>query len=229
MLVPAINLVRSAARQVTCQSNLRQIGAAIQGYAQDWDGLLVPAWRGSGPKPWATIVGSAWNWRGALELWGGFDTGPLHGAGGNCPHFGCPQQRTLHPPATSAHRQATYGSNIRLSASSSGSSVPSAECPEPGTPLIRIGRNSEVMVVADGWWQALASPALSRYNPGLSPNTAGQTPEGAHRGRAGILYLDGHAGSVDAAWIIAVSPEWTSPVGSPGSPGWVFWKGGMTQ
>ena len=39
MLLPAIGMVRDAARSTACQSNLRQIGMAISGYASDWDGI----------------------------------------------------------------------------------------------------------------------------------------------------------------------------------------------
>lgn len=37
MLMPAVGLVRDAARSARCQSNLRQIAMAFEGYAQDWE------------------------------------------------------------------------------------------------------------------------------------------------------------------------------------------------
>lgn len=42
MLLPALQLVRSAARSAACQSNLRQISLASLAYASDSDGMLVP-------------------------------------------------------------------------------------------------------------------------------------------------------------------------------------------
>lgn len=39
ILFPVFATVRGKARQTTCQSNLRQIGTALQMYAQDYDGL----------------------------------------------------------------------------------------------------------------------------------------------------------------------------------------------
>jgi prepilin-type N-terminal cleavage/methylation domain-containing protein/prepilin-type processing-associated H-X9-DG protein len=41
MLLPAISLVRTQARSMSCSSNLRQIGMAYLGYASDWDGQLA--------------------------------------------------------------------------------------------------------------------------------------------------------------------------------------------
>lgn len=221
LLLPMVTVVRTSARQITCQSNLRQIGVAIHGYAQDWDNVLVPAWRGSSSTPWARINSSGWNWRGALELWGGMSMGRLQGSGGNARFMGCPAQQAAHP--ASLCRYATYGSNTRLSASVSATPTPSPECPDAGTPMQRIGRDSEVMVVADGWWQAVW------YNPGISPDGIGQTPEGVHRNNSSVLYLDGHTGLLNAAWIRSVSPQWQTPTGTPDSPGWILWKGGLQQ
>ena len=44
MLLPAIKMVKSAALSTQCASNLRQIALAAEGYSQDWDGLICPAW-----------------------------------------------------------------------------------------------------------------------------------------------------------------------------------------
>lgn len=42
MLMPALQKAREAGRSASCQSNLKQIGAAIGMYEDDWDGYLVP-------------------------------------------------------------------------------------------------------------------------------------------------------------------------------------------
>ncbi len=42
MLLPAIHVVKEAARSTRCASNLRQISFAVQGYAEDQDGYVVP-------------------------------------------------------------------------------------------------------------------------------------------------------------------------------------------
>ena len=40
LLLPAVSLVMEAARKTKCTSNLRQIGIAISGYVNDFEGLL---------------------------------------------------------------------------------------------------------------------------------------------------------------------------------------------
>jgi len=43
MLFPVFSRAREKARQVTCTSNLRQLGNAIQMYAQDYDERMCPS------------------------------------------------------------------------------------------------------------------------------------------------------------------------------------------
>jgi prepilin-type processing-associated H-X9-DG protein/prepilin-type N-terminal cleavage/methylation domain-containing protein len=47
ILLPALNRAREQASTVKCMSNLRQIGIAIQGYAGNNKGYLVPGWVGN--------------------------------------------------------------------------------------------------------------------------------------------------------------------------------------
>ena len=42
MLLPAISLVKDAAKATYCRNNLRQIGIGVLAYAEDWEGNLVP-------------------------------------------------------------------------------------------------------------------------------------------------------------------------------------------
>jgi prepilin-type N-terminal cleavage/methylation domain-containing protein/prepilin-type processing-associated H-X9-DG protein len=44
MLLPALNKARDAANVVTCASNLRQVGIALNMYANDYKGVLPPQW-----------------------------------------------------------------------------------------------------------------------------------------------------------------------------------------
>jgi prepilin-type processing-associated H-X9-DG protein len=41
--LPALNRARASANTVKCASNLKQIGTALQMYANDWKGYIVPA------------------------------------------------------------------------------------------------------------------------------------------------------------------------------------------
>ena len=220
MLLPAIGMVRDSARTAACQSNLRQVGMAVMAYANDADGILVPYYTGYAAPAWATIgpVGATWNWRGALELWDGIDTGALHGWGGNGKVFSCPAQIAGKSPMSLLSRQATYSANSRLGASTIGSATPSPSCPVGGTPISRIGHSAEVLMISDGLWQ----PSIPHYNVGVAP-LAANLPEAPHRSRTNIAYLDGHTGQQAQAWIAGT----IGSVGTAGSDAWIFWKGNL--
>ncbi len=47
LLLPSLGMARGMARSTVCQSNLRQVGFAYAGYAEDWNGILVPV-KGAG-------------------------------------------------------------------------------------------------------------------------------------------------------------------------------------
>ena len=47
ILFPVFAKAREKARQASCQSNIKQIGIACMQYAQDYDEIMVPNWRGS--------------------------------------------------------------------------------------------------------------------------------------------------------------------------------------
>ena len=47
LLLPAITLVREAARSTRCLAAERQVGLAVEGYAQGWEGMLVPCYSGT--------------------------------------------------------------------------------------------------------------------------------------------------------------------------------------
>ena len=55
MLLPALVKAREMARRIKCVSNLRQIGLAIQMYADDWDGYFPYAQIRSNEAWWYTI------------------------------------------------------------------------------------------------------------------------------------------------------------------------------
>jgi prepilin-type N-terminal cleavage/methylation domain-containing protein/prepilin-type processing-associated H-X9-DG protein len=54
MLMPAIKLVRESAKTTVCMNQQRQLAIAIQGYANDWEGMLVSIKNGSGS--WDTNI-----------------------------------------------------------------------------------------------------------------------------------------------------------------------------
>ncbi|MBN8525012.1 MAG: DUF1559 domain-containing protein [Planctomycetes bacterium] len=71
LLLPAVGLVRNAARSLTCASNQRQVGAAILAYATDWEGRLP--WGADSTAGGAT-TGTSWNQKLMDELGAGVGT-----------------------------------------------------------------------------------------------------------------------------------------------------------
>ncbi|MDA3959642.1 MAG: type II secretion system protein [Planctomycetota bacterium] len=55
LLLPAINMARSAARGMQCVANLRQVGLGMQGYVDDNDGL-VPRVKTADNRHWQELV-----------------------------------------------------------------------------------------------------------------------------------------------------------------------------
>ncbi|MCK6489123.1 MAG: type II secretion system GspH family protein [Planctomycetes bacterium] len=218
MLLPAVNLVRDAARASTCGNNLRQVALAVQAYAMDWDGLLIPAYRGNG----GTWTPAFWNWRGGLERWGGMDTGPYSAYGANTKTFGCPVQQAAHKD--NLYGFATFAMNTRLTAHTTATGMaPKAYCPEAGTPISRIGRNSEVVLVADGHWYA--GSYTHAHNPAaIDPGgVLYYIPDAVHRSRAQMAYLDGHIGSLTSSVLTTQRPDWDTN----GTEGRAFWQGDL--
>jgi prepilin-type N-terminal cleavage/methylation domain-containing protein/prepilin-type processing-associated H-X9-DG protein len=59
ILFPVFAQAREKARQTSCLSNVKQIGLAVQMYAQDYDECLIPFWYVNAP----TYTGQGWNLR----------------------------------------------------------------------------------------------------------------------------------------------------------------------
>lgn len=222
MLLPAVGMVRDAARSASCQSHLRQVGVAVLAYADDFDGMILPYYTGYAAVPWEKIgpANATWNWRGGLELWGGIDMGALHGYGGNAKVMTCQTALAGKPPLPLS-KNASYSMNSRLTASSIGSLSVSPSCPDGGTPISRIGRTTEVMLVSDGRWQL--APPVTQYNVGSSPLNAGTLPESPHRNHTNLVYLDGHTGQTSQEWLADSVSTWDTA----GSATGVFWKGNL--
>lgn len=63
ILLPALSMARQMANDVKCVTNMRAISTAVHLYAQDNDGVLVPArWSPHPKSPPASPGGTAWFW-----------------------------------------------------------------------------------------------------------------------------------------------------------------------
>ena len=210
MLLPAIGMVRDAARSQVCQSNLRQVGMAVSTYAGEWDGLIPPSGRPAWNSidPWSWLI---WSWRGAIEQGLYLGNTQVGGSGNYCKTMGCPvQQRdargpvnpaALHGSVLNTAGWATYANNGRLT-----STTTAPVQPDVGTTMSAIGHPSEVYYASDGYW------TINNWNA-TSLTTVANYPEAPHRQRFSILYLDGHVSSVALSWWQTNTPAW-STVGS---------------
>ncbi len=63
ILLPALNTARERAKSVVCESNLRQVGIAIQFYTDDWNGQFVIGTTGGG-FPYDRWVSPLYEWWG---------------------------------------------------------------------------------------------------------------------------------------------------------------------
>src|SRR5689334_9557012 len=61
ILLPALNRAREQAKTVQCLSNMRQLGAGVQEYANITQGILIPAeWRNPPTDPKGSSGTDAW-------------------------------------------------------------------------------------------------------------------------------------------------------------------------
>lgn len=74
MLLPALSRAREQARRVSCISNLKQLGLAVQMYTGDYEGFYpvsvstIPVMTASGPSPAAGYVAGLWPYTGNQKL-----------------------------------------------------------------------------------------------------------------------------------------------------------------
>lgn len=192
-LVPAIAKAKDRAKQLTCLSNMHQLGLAVQMYGSDF-GFFPPSW--SGDSDWSYTL------KPYLEKVGNLYSDPNE----RSPIIVCPA-RTM----STATLQPTYAANKGVMAST----------PEgiPLCPIDHLRRPAEIIVMADATqdgsaggicyagfdfgfgpdWTSTGNPTDAELivNSGDVDNgTAGQNVRYRHLGSANFLFADGHAGSI---------------------------------
>jgi len=169
ILLPALRQAKEKAKQSACANNLRQLGLALNMYAQDHDGDL--------PKPIDTASGSA-SWYWALKI---YRTGYVKATDAFC----CPSWPPYQLKANQLFM--TYGMRVRVAGLWTAFSPPSLQKAEAYT------NPSDFLILADSIFDPPAPFGATphyyqRYY--LYPN------EGdihlRHVGQANCLFLDGH-------------------------------------
>ncbi len=195
MLLPALKQAKDNARDISCLSNLKQIGLAFEGFANDWNGRLPsyyvgPEW-GSWPFPGAVAVLQDYN----MPISKG-DISPIW----KCPSNMTPdsftfpdptpnpltytQQDNIRTAGSDGKIDVTYASNAHLWNSSN---LPT-ECVKN---VFMVKKPSEIWVLTD---------ADKVQRPGLNFKKADSTILGlnipVHSGKKrNVLWRDNHCGS----------------------------------
>jgi prepilin-type N-terminal cleavage/methylation domain-containing protein/prepilin-type processing-associated H-X9-DG protein len=197
MLLPAVTLVREAARGSQCGNNLRTLQLANTMYASDWEGCFVPMYYTNG----AGAVSSWPGWDHNTELIATFTEGRTT-SGSAVPRSQlCPLARN-HQTALYWNTVLSYGLNV------------AATWPPPANATIAYraskGRLTVVLAFADALDASLSSAKASTYWTGSTPAPEGYYINGTtayrHRGRARAVMYDGHVESPAVATLIPTTP-----------------------
>jgi len=201
ILLPALQQARSVARSAQCLANLRQIGIAELGYANDHDFYLTRLIEPSGPDKH--------RWPAQIAPYMGITDGD---AGVRIDRFdeadfsGCPEQRTAREGSTRTYGQNKYAGWDENTATNDVTIKTLDDTPEPSNSVIfgdgqRNGGDSNWVL-----WISSRNDA-ARVGPLLVHGS----------GDAGnFAFLDGHAESLDFDDI----PKFTFL-----GEGVIFWKG----
>ncbi len=183
LLLPAIGMVKSAARLSVCQGNQRQIGMALQAYAIDWDGVLPPSYDESRILVWTALVSdyievdaSNVNTR-TLGVWR------------------CPANRfQLYSLRGNIAYSEVYNS---YSANSWEKSLAPWDGRFFGASLGRIRHATELCAVLENTYYRTTPWFNTGANcVGASPGVGVPQTRYAHRGRSSVLYADNHVESL---------------------------------
>ena len=198
--------MRESAQTVQCTSNLREIFFGIQGYVQDNKGNYPPSATGQNGVNgyWFAAIGP--------YLSGGrrFDqskvaTGPF------------PQNIPFACPSCTHHGWGGAGIDVGINGFQVGATTnPNPNAPSTkALPITKASAPSTTLLVAD----AVGTGGGGAWQIGWRIGTAGNFSSAAqaiatrHKGRANVLYFDGHVGQVTAQQL--TDPKFVELLGGP--------------
>ncbi len=202
MLLPALNRARQAAKQITCMSNMRQIGTAMQMYISENRNHFIDQYSNFN-NYW-----EYWNYRltetylrHSVQGAGGGTVENAWGVVGNCPT--ALDNGMRYPDQAGGFRYSWIGMNWLL---------------QRGQSISIVRRPTEMVLFADAVYGATTYGTYSAklghfrlYNRTALADTS--VPDPRHNGAANIIWMDGHGSAVrspdptDLAAIFQVLPK----------------------
>jgi prepilin-type N-terminal cleavage/methylation domain-containing protein/prepilin-type processing-associated H-X9-DG protein len=213
ILFPVFAQAREKARQTTCQSNLRQIGMALQMYVQDYDENFA-MYQTVTKCPWPGVCGTNAVTVSYLYLVQPYSKNNLYSQ--------CPNAKR---PTTSAVSQRLYlegrvGYGLAYPAPGEigFSALARFEAPAEhflAADAVPDGPSSKPLNDSQGAHMAhLTTPfRLSEYGLNGTPTEWHQRPEGRHTEKVSAVYADGHVKTVPFTTVYPV-PESTCKAGN---------------
>lgn len=218
LLLPSLRRARDAAKMAGCASNLHQIGLAHELYSNDNSGLMVPlityypdSTPGVYPDPGAYWMHLLFPYLGRKLITTDMSNAQADAYTLGVKNFRCPATTLTFPDTYDTYwgteLQLAYGLNYSSMSgdySGSGDVYPNGR----GTPRGRVKNPSKFVVVMDAKNYALA---YSIVDDPSQPSDAYYIPTQRHRGRANLLFLDGHVESNKRGYF-AEDPGYTGNV-----------------
>jgi prepilin-type N-terminal cleavage/methylation domain-containing protein/prepilin-type processing-associated H-X9-DG protein len=167
ILFPVFGRAREKARQATCVNNLKQIGAAIVMYCQDWEDTLCCYKNG---------LNNEWD----VQLMPYLDM--KWGMGERATAYYCPS--SLPYPGVPLYRNLSYAFNGRI-----------AENVNSSNTLSGLEAPSHTLLVVDNEYAAGNNTSWTTYNPPSSNyiyETSKRFPYSRHSGGVNVLFADSH-------------------------------------
>jgi prepilin-type N-terminal cleavage/methylation domain-containing protein/prepilin-type processing-associated H-X9-DG protein len=200
MLMPAIGMVRSAARQATCRAQLGQLNLACLAYAEDWDSSM----------PWGVdtlnpSTGNSWNRKIATVM--GLDPNTTNR------QFICPED----PRARSLSPRSYVYSHVRDNPDGSkdgwgdyNTARTLTGCAHPGNSITLMEFWEGGAFTAGMQWSASWCIVAGYIGTTVAPNTKGSRSPYNHGQTANYAYADGRAvsQSPNSIWRSASDNGW---------------------
>jgi prepilin-type N-terminal cleavage/methylation domain-containing protein/prepilin-type processing-associated H-X9-DG protein len=176
---PSYKSMLESSRATQCTANLREIFTGIQGYVTDNNGQYPQSRKkGRNPEFWIAAIGPYLSEGRRWEPW------PQDGA------FACPSvEDDKHG----------WGGDFGINGFQVGATL-NANNENPGLRIAKASALSTTLLVADAWDDATSGQGAWQVGFRIGPNAkfSGTGIATRHKGRANVLYFDGHVGQVTA-------------------------------